>query len=206
MFYIPSTWRRLMAHFLDKALISILQSPVWIAVIIDFFKTDHIRIGWPHLLYLIAVSIVYETFCLYFFSTTFGKWQWGLYVISRVKNQGANTLRCDQALVRVLVSRLSFYFGWALFALAFFKYNRTHLADWIAETQVVSKKARSSPPRIRWIMGLGLIVMITGESIQTTSMTLSALRWQQPYIYFESKKLKNLIENIELTVPPDEES
>lgn len=205
MYYLPSTWRRLAAHFFDKGYIAVLQSPVWIIIIFDFIKTELIRISWPHILYLVSVSIGYEALSLYFFSATLGKWQWGLRVIDRQASDPQDGLGFTQSLIRVFVSRFNFYFGWSIFALAFFKYNRTHLGDWIAETQVVSLHNRWRQPRIKWVLGSVLVLMTASESLKTASMTLNSLHWDKPFIYFESKALKQWVENIEVSIDQDED-
>ncbi|MBL7543232.1 MAG: RDD family protein [Bdellovibrionaceae bacterium] len=204
MYYFPSTWRRLFAHFLDKAYIMLLQSPVLISVCIDFLKSEVLRIHWSHLLYMVLVSVLYETLSLYFYSTTLGKWQWGLRIISREGGLEKRNLNFEEAITRVLVSRLSFFFGWSIFALAFFKVNRTHLADWVANTQVVSTNKRPSVPEIRWILGLGFILLFCGESLRTASMTLYSARWRQPYFYFQNQDVMQMLKEIEASMDAED--
>lgn len=197
MYYFPSTWRRVVAHFVDRFYIGILHSPVWIRIGMDYIKHNELRLHWSHLVYVILVRFFYEVLSLYFFSTTLGKWQWGLKVISRHRYGNDDSVGMEQAILRTLVSNLSFFFGWAIYALAFFKYNRTHLADWVAETQVVSLKERASLPQVRWILAAGFIFLTLGESLQTASMTLNSIKWISPYIYYDSHAMKAFLDDLQ---------
>ncbi len=200
MYYFPSTWRRLVAHFVDRFYIGILQSPVWIKVGIDYMKHNELRLHWSHLAYAILVSFLYQVLSLYFFSTTLGKWQWSLKVISRHKNGSDDSIGMDQAILRTLVSNLSFFFGWSMYALAFFKYNRTHLADWAAETQVVSLKERASLPHVRWILAIGFIFLTLSESLKTASITLNSIKWASPYVYYNSHATKAFLDDLQYRI------
>lgn len=197
LFYFPSTWRRLAAHFADKLYIFILQSPVLFFIATSFFKTDQLRIHWAHFVYLVAASFLYEFLSLWFFSTTLGKSQWGLLVISRESKNGDRSLTGEQAFMRVLVSKLNFFFGWVIFALALFKYNRTHMADWVAGTQVVGLAERSSPTKIRWLIGSVFIFFHFQESIKSASMTLNSFSWENPYIKWHSGALMKWLDDLE---------
>lgn len=197
MLYLPSTWKRLMAHFFDRTYVGILQAPVYLTVFFDYLRSGHVRLSWPHLLYVILVSIAYDTLSLYFFSTTLGKSQWKLRVVNRTSATADSKMGIFQVLTRVLTSRLSFYFGWSVYALAFFRYNRTHLSDWVAGTQVVSTVPRKSLPRIRWVLATGFIIMMLGETVRSTAITLDLITWQRPFFYFEGSQIKKLLEDIE---------
>ncbi len=199
--HFPSTWRRISAHLYDQFYIVLLQSPVWIAVIMDFHNSDKIRISWPYLIYIVFISLAYEILSLYFYSATLGKWQMGLRVLSR---HSEGELGVDQAILRVLVSRLSFYLGWSIFALAFFRHNRTHLADWIAGTQVVSTKPRKSRPKIRLVIGTVLVLLTGTESIKSSIVKINSLVWHRPFIYFNSSDIKNWIDDLKVTIENDE--
>ena len=188
--HFPSTWRRIMAHWYDQVYIIILQMPVWVSVLIDYNHTEQIRISWPHLVYIVFVSLAYEILSLYFYSTTLGKWQMGLRVLNR--NSDCD-LGIDQAILRVLMSRLSFYLGWSIFALAFFRHNRTHLPDWVAGTQVVSAKPRKSRPKIRLAVGVVLVLMTGTEAIKSSAIKMNTLAWHRPFVYIQSAIFKKMV-------------
>ncbi len=199
MYYFPSTWRRLLAHFTDKALIMCLQAPVWISIAMYYIRNEQLRVHWAHLAYMVLVSLLYETVCLAVFSATIGKWQWGLRVISR-ESGSSKRLAFDQALVRTLVTRFSFFFGWSVFAVAFFRSNRTHFADWVANTQVVGVKERKQRPKVRWILALGFIFLSLNESIRTAAITINSTQWRDPFVYFDSEKIRQIMQDIQLTI------
>ncbi len=200
--HFPSTWRRIIAHLNDQFYIVLLQSPVWIAVLMDYHNSEKIRISWPHLIYVIFVSLAYEILSLYFYSATLGKWQLGLRVLSR---NGESELGMDQAILRVLVSRLSFYLGWSIFALAFFRHSRTHLADWVAGTQVVSTKPRESRPKIRLVIGAVLVFLTGTESIKSSIVKMNSLVWHRPFIYFQSDDFLKWFEGVEVIIKDADE-
>ena len=202
MYHLPSTWRRLLAHYFDSCYILILQSPVIVRVVLDYLKTDHLRISWPYLIYFLAVSMTYEILSLYFFSATLGKYQWKLRVIGQDSNL---TLRLDQIILRVLTSRLSFFLGGSIFALALFKYDRTHLADWVARTQVVSLKHRKKAPKIRWIVGSLLVLIIASENLKSASGYLSMTSWQKPFVYLSTKVFKDIIDKVKFAGQAEED-
>jgi uncharacterized RDD family membrane protein YckC len=199
MYYFPSTWRRLFAHFLDQAYVLILQAPVLITMIINFFQTETLRMHWSHVVYLILVRLLYEILSLYFYSTTLGKHQWGLRVITRDSGSADKSVSLEQAILRSLVSRLNFFFGWAIYVLAFFKYNRTHLADWVANTQVVSTIERKNLPKKHWVVASIFIFLTAGESLKSASMTLNAIKWQKPYLVFDSQSLQDVLDQIDFS-------
>lgn len=196
MYHFPSTWRRLIAHIIDSFYIKILQAPVWIKISMDYINHDELRVHWSDLTYLLLVGFSYDILSLYFFSATLGKWQLSLKVISREKKGESDSVRLDQAFLRALVARLSFFFGWSIFALAFLKINRTHLADWIADTQVVGFKERSRP-RVRWILALGFAFLTLGESLKAAARTLQSVQWHDPYVYYDSEVLEKFLNDLE---------
>lgn len=205
MYYFPSTWKRLLARFIDSGVIFILQLPVIYLFFIDFLRTEEVKIHWAHVVYFFAVRISYETFSVAFFSATIGKKQMGLTVISRNNFVGDKQVHLDQAFLRSLVSQLSWIFGWSLFVTAFLKYNRTHIADWVADTQVLSKTPQSVRPKIRWVLAFGFIFIFLSSSVKNTVMTLDYLEWKNPYLYVQKNYVKKLINQFNLDIEVSED-
>lgn len=205
MYYFPSTWKRLLARFIDSGVIFILQLPVIYLFFIDFLRTEEVKIHWAHVVYFFAVRISYETFSVAFFSATIGKKQMGLTVISRNSFVGDKQVHLDQAFLRSLVSQLSLIFGWSLFVTAFLKYNRTHIADWVADTQVLSKTPQSVRPKIRWVLAFGFIFIFLSSSVKNTVMTLDYLEWKNPYLYVQKNYVKKLINQFNLDIEVSED-
>lgn len=171
----------------------------------DFIRTEEVKIHWAHAVYFFAVRICYETFSVGFFSATIGKKQMGLTVINRNGFEGKKQVHLDQAFLRSLVSQLSLIFGWSLFVTAFLKYNRTHIADWVADTQVLSKSPQSIRPKIRWVLAFGFIFIFLAGSIKNTVMTLDSLEWKNPYLYVQKNYVKKFINQLKLDIELGEE-
>ena len=125
-------------------------------------------------------------FCLYFFQATPGKWIFNLKVLP------AGALAEKQWGVHVLIRSLVSYVGlfmWALYATAFFRYDRRHLGDWLAETKVVgesfSKRHKVRPVLGVLILVLGLIQgwISTIEQIQSIDYEDGAVFIPDPTIF-----------------------
>lgn len=205
MYYFPSTWKRLLARFIDSGVIFVLQLPVIYLFFIDFLRTEEVKIHWAHVVYFFAVRVCYETFSIAFFSATIGKKQMGLTVINRNSLVGGKQVHLDQAFLRSLVSQLSLIFGWSLFVTAFLKYNRTHIADWVADTQVLSRTQQSVRPKIRWVLAFGFIFIFLSSSVKSTVVTLNHLEWKNPYFYIQKKYIQKLINQFNLDIEVSED-
>lgn len=206
MYHLPSTWRRLAARLTDDVYIFILQSPVVYFFLREFFQTGETKIHWAHAAYFVLIRVAYETFTVAFFSATLGKLQMGLRVINKNRESAkGDPIAFDQALLRALVCQLSHIVGWSLFVTAFYKHNRTHVADWIADTQVVSLEfKRKERPRRRWLFATGFIFFFMAGSIKGTAMTLQSMTWKRPFLYIENSELTKVFNEVELNF--DDES
>lgn len=196
MYFFPSTWKRLIARLLDDGYIFILQLPVVVVFVVNSFQSESFKIHWAHAVYFILVRILYETISVAFFSTTLGKKQMGLTIINRNRGVEKTKIGFDQALLRSIVGQLSHIIGWSLYVTAFFKHNRTHVGDWIADTQVVSYTARDKRPQIRWIFAIGFMILSFSSSIKGTAASLNSLTWQKPYLYFQNSEFEKMIKQM----------
>lgn len=199
MYHIPSTWKRLLARLIDDAYVFILQAPVVFVFIKDFFITSEAKIHWAHALYFVVIKIVYETLCVHFFSATPGKMHMGLRLISRHHDGSSKGIGLDQALLRSLICQLSHIFGWSLYVTAFYKHNRTHVADWFADTQVVSSQKRTHRPKIRWILATSFIFFFMSGSIKGTAVSLNATAWKNPYFHFHNPEFAKMVKDMEMS-------
>lgn len=206
MYHLPSTWRRLAARLTDDVYIFILQSPVVYIFLRDFFQTGESKIHWAHAVYFLLIRVVYEGLTVAFFSTTPGKWQWGLKVINKNRESTKTSqVQLDQAFLRALVCQLSHIIGWSLFVTALYKHNRTHIADWLAETQVVSLDfKRKSRPQRRWIFATGFIFFFMTGSMKGTAMTLQSMTWKSPFLYIENSEFAKIFNEMELSFESEE--
>jgi uncharacterized RDD family membrane protein YckC len=174
--YVPSTWNRLIAKAIDQVASVIFFIPFFGKVITMLFTDEDVYISLPMLLFLLFIPAIYEALFLALMQRTPGKWMMGLKV---VPNHDANeNLRWDQCVLRPLTGRLSLFFSLAIYATAFFRYDRTHLADWVAETRVVQATPRRSRTNIRWLLGSLCIVMYTYEGINSAINVFDNIDWE----------------------------
>lgn len=155
-YFVPSTWKRWLARGLDQVFIWMVLAPLLMSL-------PHTEDGWiqltiPWALALFLFPVFYEAGSNYFFYTSPGKWIFNLRILP-ASAEGARHWA-----IHVLIRALICYFGnffWAIFAVAFFRYDRRHLADWMAETRVVGLQP-TILPSVRPVLGsiaviLGLI-------------------------------------------------
>ncbi|MGE5086397.1 MAG: RDD family protein, partial [Bacillota bacterium] len=57
-------------------------------------------------------------------------------------------------------------------------YDRTHLADWWAETRVIQFVPRVRPAKIRWFVGLFFVLMYSYEGLSYSSAVLNQIDWR----------------------------
>lgn len=173
--YFPSTWRRLFAHFIDRMISLLFYLPFAGTVYKMAFTTEDVYLTVVELLVLFLIPAVYEFVFLMFMQRTPGKAICGLWVVP-FANVSEN-LDWRQCVLRPLVGRLSFFFSWSVYALAFFRYDRTHLADWVAETRVVQNSKRESVPKIRWFLGVVFIIFYAYEGLVSSSAVINSIDW-----------------------------
>lgn len=203
MYHIPSTWKRLIARFIDDAYVFILQSPVIFTFLKDLIVSGEAKIHWAHVAYFLAVKIIYETLFVHFFSSTPGKMHMGLKIINRQRDQLNKEIGLDQAFLRSLVCQLSHIFGWSVYVTAFYKHNRTHLADWLADTQVVSLQKRAHRPKVRWILATSFIFFFLSGSLKGTSASLNAIVWKNPYLHLQNSEFVKMFKDVEINFDED---
>jgi len=143
---IPTILSRLWARSIDQIVEVIILWPVLVAVFQSIDEDGLMVVHWSAAVLIFIVPLAYEWFCYYFWSATLGKYLLGLKVESRRHLSGDLTF--TQSLLRALGFRLEFFFSLAPLVLAFSRYDRTHLVDWIAETRVV-RETPGAPRRIK---------------------------------------------------------
>lgn len=174
-YYIPSTWRRLMAKGVDSVIRFVFYLPYAKPFFLLFFSDEKVTLSLMSFFIIFITPAVYEFIFLVTMQATPGKWLMGLKVVPFYDVSAKLDWR--QCVLRPLVERLSFYFSLAIYATAFFRYDRTHAADWVAETRVIQFSPRPIAPRIRWFMGTILIVLNLIEGLQSASRILSVINW-----------------------------
>lgn len=145
--HIPGMSRRIMAFYVDECLRAIFFAPL-------------LGLTWlgasPRLLLLaVFVYLSFRVACLALVGASPGKLLLGLRVVGREGRE----LEFSQACLRVLADELSLFFAFAPRALAWLRWDRTHLSDWIAETRVISVKPHTEVPRVRPVLGSILVLL-----------------------------------------------
>lgn len=173
MCYVPSTWRRLMAYGLDQIVSLLFYLPFLKTFFLLIFTEEEVFVSWVELIVMFIIPAVYEGLFLMVMQRTPGKWIMGLKVVPFSDPEAQ--LTWDQCVLRPITSRLTFFFGWAVYALAFFRYDRTHLADWVANTRVIQMEPRRSPARLRWLMGSFFVLFFVYDGLRGAAIRLSLL-------------------------------
>jgi len=184
MQYVPSTWRRLWAKLIDQVFVGLLFVP-FLPLYWQAWQSGEglIEVSIWLGVYLLVAPIFYEFLFLYLFSRTPGKWLLGLRVVCA--DHLENDLGWENCLLRALVARLDFFFSWAIYALAFWRYDRTHLADWVAGTRVVQAFSRPQRPKKRWLLGIFFVLMFGLEGWVNAISILQQVDWQRGVIGIE---------------------
>ncbi|HWU43255.1 MAG TPA: RDD family protein [Bdellovibrio sp.] len=199
--YVPSTWKRLIAFGIDQLFAALLYLP-FAKTLWQLFSTDEdIYISLGKLFLLFLVPALYEFIFLMILQATPGKWIMGLRVVPA--HNAYNELTLPQCILRPFVERLSFFFSWAIYALAFFKYDRTHLADWVAETRVIQFTPRIRRPRVRWIVGTVLLFSYLYQGLIYSTNVLNQIDWENKRV--ELRSLLNVDEMIDFQFGDEED-
>lgn len=153
--YTASTTRRLIAYLIDHFIIFIFYSPVWIQGLGSFFKNRTVQIDWVWFVFCFVLQFLFRWIFLKFLGGGPGKFFLGLRVVDVNSSENVGWF---QGLVRILGEHLSFFFGTSLYVLALMRFDRRHVVDWIAETQVRQVLPRVSPPRPRYFLTIALFL------------------------------------------------
>ncbi len=133
------TWKRFVAFLLDSIVINFIWWPLLVYVSEMTFREGIVEIPFQALSGFCLLTLFYKWLFLYFLGATPGKLILGLRVVpfERGSPQYDQPLGLLQSFLRVFVDFFSVFFGGALKVVAFFRFDRRHVGDWVAETQVV---------------------------------------------------------------------
>lgn len=174
---LPSTWKRLAANAIDEVIMIPFYVP-FIGVAIElFFGDDDVEISLFKFALIMMIPAVYEFIFLVLFQATPAKWFLGLKVVPA--RNAAEHLAWQQCLLRAFSKRLTLFFSSAIYVVGFFRYDRTHVADWIAETRVVQSSPRAARPKIRWIIGSILLIYFCIEGWRSATEVTRAIDWNE---------------------------
>ncbi len=173
---IAETWRRLLAYFVDQFIRALFFIPVFIQVSSAWFHDRSFQVSWFWLGVCVLVDISYQVFFLKMLGATIGKMIFGLRVVNYRKTENLQWLQC---FLRVLTDHFSIFFGQAFRILAFFRFDRRHVSDWVAETQVVQFKPRENLARPRVFMGTLLFLYFFISGFYSAYRLIQRSEWDQ---------------------------
>ncbi|WP_373999618.1 RDD family protein [Bdellovibrio bacteriovorus] len=202
--YVPSTFRRLMAQGIDQAVRLIFYIPFLKPFFLLIFTDDQVPVSFYTLGLMFLIPAIYEFIFLVMMQATPGKWFMGLKVVPF--SHPTETLDWRQCILRPLTERLTFFFSWAVYALAFFRYDRTHLADWVAETRVIQFKPRTSRAKVRWVTGSLLIFLYVYEGLVSSAAILRVMDWQNKKVDLRDIIATDYMDDMSEYMPEPEET
>ncbi len=166
--YVASTNRRMEAFFLDEVLRMLAFVPWWIASGAPALTAAGLAHSWGWLSVCWSFHFVGRVVFLRTLGGTPGKLLRGLRLVGRDHEK----LEWKQCFLRTLTDDLSTVLGLGTRVLAFLRFDRTHLSDWIAETRVVQLVPRSRFPHRRWALTLVLYVILSANGLQASVLWL----------------------------------
>lgn len=184
---VPSSALRIWAKVIDNLIVAVFLFPAFGWLAFSLFGSESLWISWPFVIYLVLVPLLYEALSLWIFGTSFGKWVFFLKVVQSRDSRRSLTL--GQAMVRALAGRLSLFFSHAVQALALFKYNRTHLADWLSGSRVVTTRPRPKQARLHWIVGSIAVAVFAWSGLMFAILMLQHLDFTSAGLYYSPVEL-----------------
>lgn len=153
--HVPRMSVRFFAFYLDEGLRWMVLAP-FLGMYFFAGLWGQVSVVTSGTLVLVFLSLVcFRVLCLYYAGGSIGKLVWGL----RVRHRDGGELTLMQSILRVVADELAIFFAFAPRALAFFRWDRTHLSDWIAETRVISLKEQNFIPEVRPLWGAVLVIV-----------------------------------------------
>lgn len=160
-FYVAETGRRFMAFLSDEFLRTLAFLP-WILVVTSSDSRGGLWLDWFILCELYFV--VARACCLKWLGATPGKYMIGLRVIGRDQP----SLTWTQSFVRPLADDCVSVLGWATRALALLRFDRRHLSDWVATTQVVQLKPRKRVAHRQWFLAMFFFAFFAMDGLEAS--------------------------------------
>ena len=153
-YYVPSTKRRILAGSIDQIIIMIPAVVIFYPNLKALLNTSEIKINIFVLAAVVSCQFLYFFLSYLLLEATLGQKLVGQKLVSL----SGEKLAAIQIAIRVLCDQLSVFFSFGLFCLIFFRFDRTHLSDWLAETKVVQDEERKMPAVRRAVV----CVLLTG--------------------------------------------
>lgn len=182
--YVPSTWRRLFAFVVDFFITSSMALPMLLRAWGASSQHQGLWFSWEWLLATWLLQFLYHVLFLYFLGATVGKLFFGLRVVPVQAKQAS--LSFFQCVLRVLTDQLGFFFGHFHRIFAFYRLDRRHISDWVAETRVVQFSPRNSMPGRRWILATIALYFMTTNSFEKTYQNFKKMEIRSDGVLFRT--------------------
>jgi uncharacterized RDD family membrane protein YckC len=183
MVYVPSTYRRVAAHFIDAIIANIFFAPMWVQFSLTYVREGFQFFPWKWVALCGFIYFLYRWLFYKYLGATIGKMIMGLKLVPVANPEGE--LGWLQSFIRVFADQLSIFFGNGLQALMFLRLDRTHVSDWVAETRVVQKMERQSPAIRRMILGICLCIYLSGSSFVRAYRFIKTAHFTSSGVIFE---------------------
>jgi uncharacterized RDD family membrane protein YckC len=183
MMFTASTWRRLVAYWLDSMVLAFCWLPVFIQVWGSMAYEGRVAFEWRWLLVGVLLQLFYKWTFLYFLGGTIGKLIMGLRVVPAVDQQAS--LGLFQSFLRVFADALSIFFGHAPRALALLRLDRTHISDWVAETRVMQLAPQPLLMRRHLLLAMFVILVSFFSQFASIYQNFRLAHIEGPQIIFE---------------------
>lgn len=167
---IARSYRRILAYLVDSIITMILFTPIWIQMLASLFRDRTFEIDFNLLILCFLLNFFYHFLFLRFMGGTIGKLLFGLRVVNKSNGGSPSSMQC---FLRVLTDQLGIFFGNAPRVLAFARFDRTHVSDWVAETQVRQTSPREDHPKRNIPVTLVVALYLAYSSF------ISAYQWIQ---------------------------
>jgi uncharacterized RDD family membrane protein YckC len=181
MMSVARTWRRVVAFFVDQLIIGLFYAPVWIQVASSWVQGQSLEIDWRLLLMCFLLQFLYRWIFLVFMGATLGMLIFGIRVVDFEDGEFPDWL---PSFIRVLTDHLSFFFGQAFHVLAIFRFDRRHLSDWLAKTQVRQFAPRENPPKPYVVLGTICFVYCFFSGFYSAYRLIQSTEWDQQTLIF----------------------
>ena len=167
-YYTANTWKRIFAYLLDSIFIGLLTLPMTLKAFQNYLQNNSIELEWKWIVIGFLLQFSYQWLFLKLLGATLGMLLFGLRLISI---NGEPGLTWMQAFLRVFADHFSIFFGKAPQALMFYRFDRRHLSDWIAETRVVQFFPRRHHPERRLFLATFLVIYLSWSGFMSAYRT-----------------------------------
>lgn len=175
----PKSSTRLNAFIIDSILRWVMVIP-FIKPLLAVISDEEVSISLWYVIFIALYWFVYDFVFLALFQATPGK----ILMSLRVDSKDGNELAWEQAFLRVLSTRVTFFLGLGLYATALFSMERRHLFDWFAGTRVLTEKPVQENFRKHWVFGTLVILFYLSDGLFYSAALMANIDWKNFILTF----------------------